>query len=200
MTFEVQHIGPLISGISAFLVFLASIGVFNSWKIGKLKKQLEGTTASMQAMLAANIQEAISSLDPDSYFTLDLAFPSGDKLHIPVLVGRPLTVLENISIAVLSHSKRETVLSLVCKGHGHIDPHAHLHSTEDITIIRGTITCLETGRKYEAGDRWTIPAGEFHGANFQDVTAILVHHPPLPRASERPASLEAMSRIFSSYT
>ena len=158
---------------------------------------LENTTSSaMQKLIAAGHLAVVKELDPKSYFTLELEFPGGPKMRVPMVQGRPLGMLENITVEVTHVTSERTTATLVCNGFGHVDMHCHPTHHERIRVDAGTMTCLLTGRIFREGDVWDVPAGEMHGAHFQDAVLILHYTPPLPRASEHPVNVDAMQSLF----
>lgn len=190
--------GPLLGGIASLITVLWGIAMWTFNRMAKLrtKQFIDATTAAVQAIIAARMRSMIEDRDPKTYYTMDLSFPDGNKLAVPMIPGVPVRVLENVDVTVIHHGPQETILSLVCDGFGHIGEHCHEMTSERIEIKRGTMTDVKSGRVYRAGDVWEIPAGESHGAVFQDVIALLYHKPPLPTAAERPVNLDAMEKIY----
>lgn len=195
---SLSNLGALLGGIAALLTIMFAIGV----KVAKCisdrstRAIISATTASVQAFIAGQLMRSIEGRDTASYYTLDMRFPDGQFLHVPMIPGMPLMVLENISISVISHSAESTILSLVCVGYGHISEHCHAIATESIRIERGLMTDQQSGRQYRAGDEWRIEAGEFHAAYFHDCVAIITLRPSLPTAAQEPVNLTAMKSIF----
>jgi len=194
----VDSFWTFMGGLASFVIAYPTAvhWLTKRWHRRALSELTEATTASVQAVVARNLKAITDRLDPESFFTLDLRFPNGETLHVPVVIGKPLGYLENITLMVTSHNKAGTFLIMECKGFGRITEHSH-STTEEVTVLSGTMTCLATGRVYKTGDKWVIPPHTLHGANCQDLLASVYHHPPLPTAAERPVSLEAMSKIFS---
>lgn len=192
--------GTLLSGLAALITALWAIAMFTFSRLAKKRTQqfLDATTAAMSVFIAERMKLMIADRDPKSYYTMDLNFPDGNSIVVPMIPGVPVRVLENVDVTVLHHGVNETILSLVCDGFGHIGPHSHERTCERIEVKRGVVTDLQTGHIYRAGDVWEIPAGESHGATFQDVVALLYHKPPLPTAYERPVNLDAVEKIYHS--
>lgn len=198
MTSLLTHIGPIgqfLAGLAAFLSI--SLPVLR-W-LHKAKKDLhEATSETMRQIIQERWKEAIEQADPDSYWTLDVLFGGDDPntgihVRIPMFPYKRLTVSENIQMAVVAHSKDGTVASLHCDGFGHIPIHCHPTTCETIEVRAGTITHIETGRVYRAGETWFIPEGEMYSAIFQDTFAILTYRPPLKTAKDSPPEF---SQIF----
>lgn len=159
-------------------------------------KLIEANSNSVQKLISKQLIKAIDGLDPDDYYTLDLKFPDGNFLHVPMIPNVPLSFLENVSMTVISHTKYATRLSLVCNGFGNLPEHCHELTSEEIRIEEGYMTCLKSGRRYSQGEVWKLPPGEFHGAMMHDCVAIITHRPPLMKASQRPVNILAMENIF----
>lgn len=154
------------------------------------------TTSDVQQSIKQHMLDRISNIDPDTYYTHELCFPGGQKLFIPIIPGIPLPVLENITLQFISHGPNETIISMKCEGHGHIGKHSHGVTIEEIHVMAGVMTDLQTGTMYREGDVWVISPDSEHTATFTDCVAIIILRPPLPKASERSANLEAMSTIY----
>ena len=193
-----SDIASLLGGAAALLTALWGIAIWVAAKICRKRTDeiISATTGAIQKFIVGQMQALIASRDPKSYYTLDLIFPGGDSLRVPMIPGVSVSALENISITVTSHSKRETIATLVCNGFGHIPPHAHAHHHETVSVVSGTMTCLDSGRIYREGDVWEIEPGNFHSATFADCVLILRYHPPLFTAAERPVDLSKMATIF----
>jgi quercetin dioxygenase-like cupin family protein len=191
MTSFLTHLGPIgqfLTGLTAFLSIALPV---LRW-LYKAKKDLhEATSETMRQIIQEKWKEAIEQADPACYWTLDVLFGGDDPntgihMRIPMFPYKRLTVSENIQMAVVAHGKDGTVASLHCDGFGHIPIHCHPTTCETIEVRSGTITHIETGRVYRAGDIWFIPEGEMHSAIFQDTFAILTYRPPLKTAKDSP--------------
>lgn len=191
-------IGSLLGGVATLLASLWAIAIWIAARVCRKRTEevIAATTGAIQKFIANQMDGLIAHRDPKSYYTLDLLFPGGESLRVPMIPGVSIMALENIGVTVTSHNTRETIATLVCKGFGHIPPHAHAHHHETVRVISGTMTCLATGTVYREGDVWEIPPNEFHSATFQDCVLILRYHPPLFSAFDRPVDLTAMSKVF----
>lgn len=181
----------LVGGL--FLIILPHIG--SLFAMIKTRKQMEVTTATMQRLMASKMKDRAASLSPDRYFTLDLKFKTGQQLKVPMFIGEPVEVAENITIAVSAHTKERTIATLQCHGIGVIPSHRHEPNMEILEVKEGTVTHLETGRIYTAGESWEIAAGEFHSAMFHDAVVIITYRPPLHTAKEQPMNLDAIHMV-----
>ena len=191
-------IGSLLGGCATLLASLWAIAIWIAARVCRKRTEeiIAATTGAIQKFIASQMDGLIANRDPKSYYTLDLLFPGGESLRVPMIPGVPVMALENVGITVTSHNVRETIATLVCKGFGHIPSHAHAHHHETVRVISGTMTCLETGTIYREGDVWEIIPGEFHSATFQDCVLVLRYHPPLFSAHDRPVDLSAMAKVF----
>lgn len=195
---NIGEIGHFLAGLSAILTasFAFLTWIFQKITNTQTSKLIDANTHAVQQILAKQLLKDIDELDPEKYYTLDFKFPTGEFLHIPLVTNKSLTILENIKMTVLSHNEESTLITLTCTGFGTIPEHCHEYTCEEIKILKGTMTCLKTGKRYVAGDVWSIQAKEFHGAYLHNCVAILIHKPPLPTAYERPVNLIAMNKIF----
>ena len=191
-------LAALLGASAALLTALWAVAIWVAAKICRKRTDeiIAATTGAIQRFIASQMGALIHHRDPKSYYTLDLVFPGGESLRVPMIPGVSVTALENIGVTVTSHNARETIATLVCKGFGHVPPHAHAHHHESVTVISGTMTCLDTGRIYREGDTWEIEPNTYHSATFQDCVLILRYHPPLFTAAERPVDLSKMATIF----
>ena len=194
----ITETGQLLGGSAAMLAALWAVAIWIAARVCRKRTDeiISATTGAIQKFIAGQMASAILGRDPKAYYTLDLLFEGGDSLRVPMIPGCPLTVLENISITVTAHCKKQTIATLVCKGFGHIPSHAHASHHEEVHVISGTMTDMLTGRIYREGETWSIPPNEFHSATFHDCVLILRYHPPLQTAHERPVDLSAMERVF----
>ena len=193
-----KHAGAIIGYIAAIVVPTATI---LGWVVKRItdtqtNKLIEANTNSVQKLIAKQLTKATQDLNPEDYYTLDLKFPDGNFLHVPMIPNVALCFLENVSMTVISHTKNSTKLSLVCNGFGNFPEHCHESTSEEVRIEEGYMTCLRTGKRYTSGDIWILEPGEFHGAMMHDCVAIITHRPPLMKASQRPVNVLAMNNIF----
>lgn len=194
----IEELAKLLGALAAIITPLWGITLFIQSRIAKRQtgEIVTATTAAIQAFISRRLMQCIDGRDPASYYTLEMAFPGGESMRVPMIPGLPLQVLENIKVTVTSHSKTETIATLVCEGHGNVGLHAHPTHHESIRVETGAMTCMTTGKIYREGDVWDIPAGEFHGAFFSNCVLIIRYHPPLPTASAAPVNLDAMKTLF----
>jgi len=195
---DIKDVGEFLGGLAALLT--VSFGVL-TWIFSAISKAhsnqlLESNNQIYQKIITKQMLREIEDLDPDKFYTMDFKFPSGEFLHVPMIPNTPLTVLENIKMTVLAHDEEATILTLTCKGFGNIPEHCHEFTCEEVKIIRGTMTCIKTGKTYVRGDTWYIPPQEFHGAHLHNCVAIVTHKPPLMTASKRPVNMDAISAVY----
>jgi hypothetical protein len=195
---SLQHVSTLLIAIASLIGTLWGITVaVAAWFSKRQTKEIvDATTSSMQRWCQEQMLEAVSKLNPDSYYTLDLHFSNGLSISAPMVPDVPLFVSENIQIKVISHTADKTMLLLSCKGFGIFLPHFHADTCETIEIREGYLTSRETGTIYREGDQWIIPANEMHSAIMEDCVAVITHRPPLPTAKKRPVDLTNVALIF----
>lgn len=196
---DIKDVGEFLGGLAAIITILFAVFTWIFTLISKAnsEKLLESNNQVYQKIITKQMMREIEDLDPEKFYTMDFKFPSGEFLHVPMIPNKPLTVLENIKMTVLAHDQESTILTLTCKGFGNIPEHCHEYTCEEVKIIRGTMTCLKTGKTYVRGDVWYIPPKEFHGAHLHNCVAIVTHKPPLLTASERPVNMQAINIVFS---
>jgi len=190
------HLGPIgqfLVGLTAFLGLAAT-----GWKAIRSAKReiIEATSACMQRIIAASLKREAQRHQPHEFYTLDVEFEQGHRMAVPMFPGIRMLVSENIEMAVLDHTKEQTELGLWCDGYGTLPKHRHSENCERIVIERGTVTHLESGTVYRAGETWVIKPGEWHSAFFHDCYCRVIHRPPLLTAAVRPVNLDAMPAVF----
>lgn len=193
-----SNLGTLLSGIAA--TFTCIFTILSWYYSRKIKKQTECfmqiDPVAIQNHLSNEMLKKIEDLDVHNFFTLDMAFPSGEVINIPMIEDTPIMVFENITMTVMAHTKDYTIALVKCKGYGTIPTHSHSNSFEEIQVFEGTMTCLETGQQFKKGDIWRIETNKPHGALLHNCYALITYKPPLLTASERPVNLHSMESIF----
>lgn len=194
----IEDLAKLLGVLATILTPLWGITMFIQSKIAKRQTGVivAATTAAMQSFIARQLLRCIDGRDPSTFYTLEMAFPGGESMRIPMIPGLPLQVLENIKVEVVSHNQKETIATLVCDGFGNVGMHSHPSHHESIRVIAGTMTCMSTGKLYREGDTWEVQPGEMHGAFFANCVIVIRYHPPLPTAAESPVNLDAMNSVF----
>lgn len=191
-------IGSMLVGVAAILGVFVTI---MKWMMNRDRNKqtdliLAATTAMVQKNIVKMMLDATEKLDPEKYYTHELCFPGDLKMFVPMIPGVPLPILENITIQVIAHNSKETILAMNCTGFGHIGQHSHGDTTEEIRIQSGMMTDLKTGKQYRKDDVWIIDPNVEHSATFQDCVAIVILRPPLPTAKERPVNMDDSEKIF----
>lgn len=187
------------------LASLAGTSGLAAWIVSALKRSFaqntreiiaEATTAGIQAAIKRNLEARYEEEDPAKTLTLDVHFPNGYVLLVPLFQGAAL-VAENLVMRVAMQNKEFTALDLKAIGFGHLPPHFHATTCETIEIRTGSMTHLETGNIYRPGQTAVFAPGEMHSATFEPGTwCIVTHRPSLPSAKDRPANLSAMPDVF----
>lgn len=188
-------IGTLLSGTTVAITAL--VGVIK-WYL-KRKKQpsiREIDPITIQNYLSNEMMKAVEGLDTREFFTLDMTFPSGEVINVPMVEDMPMMVFENIIMSMMASTKDYTMVLIKCKGFGAIPIHSHSNCVQEVQIFEGTMTCLVTGKQYKKGDIWIIEPNQPHGELLHNCYALITYKPPLPTASERPVNLHSMESIF----
>ena len=204
IAFASEHLAPwgtFLAGIAALIMAVFTVGgIFYKFicrYINSAKEELmEVTTANMQRMIAKQWRHKIDSTNPEDCFTLDVEFEGGHRMKVPMFDSCKLMISENIEMQIVSHSKEQSIAVLECRGFGHILRHRHEPTCEVLEVREGTVTHIETGKIYRSGDKWSIPAGEFHSAYFHDAVVFITYRPPLKTAKEQPADFSVMEAVF----
>lgn len=195
-----EHLGPIGQFLAGLAAFLTVGCTFVAWAWHWLRNVradvIEATTGCMQRIIKASLLREASKRDPGEYYTLDIEFEGGHRMAVPMFLGVRVLVSENIEMAVNDHTREQTELGLWCEGFGALKKHRHGENCERILVERGTVTCVETGVVYRAGETWVIEPGQWHSAVFQDCYCRVIHRPPLPTATVRPVNLDAMGSVF----
>jgi quercetin dioxygenase-like cupin family protein len=188
-----SHLGPA----GQFMTGLTAVaGIWKVVKNASKRGAIEATSHYMQQMIADQLLRESERHSPYDYHTLDIEFPNGHRMAVPMFHGVKVLVSENIQMAVQDHSTDLTEMGLWCDGYGTFPTHRHSDNCETIYIERGTVTHLESGMIYRAGDVWRVEPGEWHSATFNNCYCRIIHRPPLLSAAVRPINLEAMEKVF----
>lgn len=165
------------------------------------KALVSATRADLLKAIASNMERQFADLDKATYVTLDYRM-DGDVscLRIPLCYNRVTECLQGMRLQLVEHSKTETVYSVSTLGyHAPIRLHWHYHEEmEMVQVIRGTVTDVKTGVRYEAGQTWMISPGERHIADFSDAYVLCTVRPPLPFATEHPMNLGGIVSVYDS--
>jgi len=195
-----QHIGAMGQFLVGITAFLTMAGGFTLWAwsmLRKIKREvIEATSAHIFRIIRTALEREAGRHDPSEYYTLEIAFEGGHVMAVPMFNGTRMLIAENVEMAVSDHTKTQTELGLWCEGIGSLVRHRHMESCETVHVERGTVTCLETGVIYRAGDVWHIEQGEWHSATFHDCYCRIIHRPPLLTAAVRPMNLQAIPNVF----
>ncbi len=199
-----EHLGPLgqflggLGGLAAFLGAVATVWKFviQKWASKTKTELIEATSYHMQSIIRASLEREALRHAPADYYTLDIEFEGGLKMAVPMFSGTRMLVSENIEMAVQDHNADHTELGLWCDGFGAMKKHFHAGNCETVHVERGTVTHVESGHVYRAGDTWVIEPGEWHRAVFQDCYCRIIHRPPLLTGAVRPVNLGDMPRVF----
>lgn len=194
-TFTLGELAAFIGSMATLITVLWGITmfIFKTW----FKRIGASVNSTVLRYIKKNMEALISGRDPESYYTLDVHFTNGIALIAPMIPDVRLMVAENLGITVIHHTCTATTLKLQSAGDAYLPPHWHEHTSELIEVKEGTITHIETGRVYRAGEIWHIPSKEIHSAVFsKDCFALVTHRPPLPTAKERPVDIEKIEQAF----
>lgn len=194
---QLAPIGQFLGDIAPFLTVAGGFTLW-AWRLirGMRREMVEATTGCMQRLIKASLLREAARRDPKDYYTLDIEFEGGHRMAVPMFLGYRVLVAENVEMAVNDHTAEQTELGLWCDGFGALKKHRHSETCERIHVERGTVTCMETGVIYRAGETWVIEPGSWHSAVFQDCYCRIIHRPPLPTAATRPVNLDAMATVF----
>ena len=190
------ELSSFFGSLAALIGILWTIGMFcfRRW----FSRLGIAVNATVLRILKKQIEGQISGLDPESYYTHDIHFTNGISLAAPMIPNVEITIAENLTISVTNHNCECTTLALKSTGSAYLPPHFHRHASELIEIRSGSITHMETGRTYNAGEVWFIPVDVPHSAVFApDTFALISCRPPLLTAKERPVNLDQMEEAFS---
>jgi anti-sigma factor ChrR (cupin superfamily) len=120
-------------------------------------------------------------------------------LHVPVIRDEWLTVLPGVEIMGDEYRPDSTTYFLRVAQVAQIRQHRH-RGSESVRVISGTMTDLNTGITYRAGEVWTIPAGEPHSVQFHAPhgghgTVLITTRPALPSTTEQPLKLDDLAAL-----
>lgn len=120
-------------------------------------------------------------------------------LHVPVIRDEWLTVLPGVEIMGDEYRADSTTYFLRVAQVAQIRQHKHRES-ESVRVIAGTMTDMNSGDVYRAGEVWHIPAGEGHSVQFHAPfgghgMVLITARPALPSTSEQPLKLEDLGAL-----
>lgn len=167
----------------------------------QIQRIIATTRADVLKAIASNMEKCFAGLDKTTYVTLDYRMDGDTQcLRIPLAYNRVTECLQGMRLQLIEQSGKETVYSISTLGyHSPIRLHWHYHQEREIIqIIKGSVTDVLTGRKYLAGESWSIPAGIRHIADFDHCYAVVTITPPLPFASTHPIMLDGIANVYES--
>lgn len=185
--------------VSAITVILSMVRMWQNRSEKKLTQLVNTTRTELLTALASNMERQFSSLDKSTYVTLDYRMDGDTKcLRIPLAFDKVTECLQGMRLQLLDHNEVETIYSVSTLGFdAPVRLHWHYHEeTETVQVIKGSVTDVQTGRKYKAGEVWVIPPGHRHIADFDNAYTICTVRPPLPLAAVHPIQLEGAGDIY----
>jgi hypothetical protein len=174
------------------------LGVVKFW-MNRTRRQLQMDLHAVLESHGARIMRQIDGVDPNTYVTLDFKQANGrSDLAIPLLRDRAVEPITGLFLTLEAIFPDRTEYQVSTREHP-VPVRLPLHShsgTESVTVIRGTLLDVATGRSYTEGETWHIEPGKNHSAEFYRCIALAIMRPPLPLASVRPANLDAIRSVY----
>lgn len=151
-------------------------------------------------LLRLQMEEAARKAGSKRTRVIDIEFLDRHcTLQVPVIRDEWLTVLPGVEIMGDEYRPDSTTYFLRVAQIAQIRQHRHRES-ESVRVIAGTMTDLDTGDVYRAGEAWTIPAGQPHSVQFHAPfgghgLVLITARPALPSTSEQPIKLEDLGAL-----
>jgi|TARA_R110002110_G_scaffold5141_2_gene26440 quercetin dioxygenase-like cupin family protein len=187
---DLTALGGFFGGLGVLLTALTTITILAFKRVIKTAQEVE---TRIDGLIASHLESQLANRDPSRYYTLDITFKNGTTLVVPMIPLVEVTFAKNLHAFVADHNEQETTIQIRSTGFAALPPHSHAHSCETIEIRRGSVTHLETGHVYIAGDIWSIGIGEVHSAVFSgNFLGLITHRPKLPTAKTRPVDLAGL--------
>ena len=197
---SLNEMGVFISGVSALLVALIAVA---GWLDKRCKAHLDLTQAGILRAIGSRLRDQTKGVDPATYVTLDYQMDGASPLRIPLVhdqVTEPLVGFQMVLVDRGEHNG-QSVYSITTIAHPEIIrlPWHYHDGTESITVVIGRMVDVATGHTYGPGDVWHIPPGTRHTADFFRCHAVCTMRPRLPLASDAPANLDAIERVYQAF-
>lgn len=196
-TGEISSILASSATVGALVLAVAKFWVSRAEK--RCHAQLLVTREEVLRAIGSKIERQIARKDKSTYVTLDYRMDGQDGfLRVPLLYEEIVEPLQGLRLQLVDHDKERTKYSISTIGH-HAPVRLHWHYHEEaevIHVIEGTVTDVQTGRVYHAGEIWPIAPGIRHAADFFEAYALATVRPPLPYATIAPAMLSGIQCVY----
>lgn len=166
-----------------------------------MREHVVKTRADLLIAFANLIEKQFADLDKSAYVTLDYRMDGDIRcLRIPLHFSRVTEPLQGMRLQLVAHDADETVYSVSTIGHHEqVRFHWHYHDEmELVQVVKGSVTDVDSGRVYKAGEIWIIEPGVRHIADFNEAFCLCTVRPPLPYASTHPIQLQGIAFVYDS--
>lgn len=189
--------GQFFGGLAAILSAVAggTVWIFNRWRKHDLKQITDHFDTKVWAVVEKRMLDAAARAGPDDTHVIRIIFVNGLKCSVPLTPEWVEVDPCGAKIQLFESSNDETTYQLHCPAPYQIATHAHIEE-ESVTVQRGSMTDMATGRVYHSGETWVIPPQTHHTVFFAAGSLFMVTvRPPLPRNSSVPLDLKHLKQI-----
>jgi hypothetical protein len=195
----IEHADQVGVGVASVITAVGAV----LWPILKRLRRLQAkvdrlTDTSIQGILAAtqkNIMAVAAVADQSKVFTLDIMFERGIYVSLPIIVGTTYSPWPGLEMTGIRSRRDATHYSLQTTQPVTLVRHSH-EEHECVEVIDGSMTDLDSGKVFRAGEVWEIAPGLDHRVYFEAAGLYLVTiRPPLPHASERPINVDRLAEL-----
>jgi hypothetical protein len=191
--------GQFLAGLAAILTAVGAgfVWIFNRWRKHDLKQITDHFDTKVWAVVEKRMLEAAARAGPEDTHVIRIIFVNGLKCSVPLTHEWVEVDPCGAKIQLFESSSEETTYQLHCPSPYQIATHAHIEE-EEVTVQRGFMTDLVTGKVYHPGDTWTIPPQTPHSVFFSAGSLMMIAvRPPLPRNSSVPLDLKHLKQVES---
>lgn len=166
------------------------------------QKQARVMTDWLTAKISENLIRIASQAGPARTRVIDMVFTDTSvKLGIPVVLDQWMALPWGLWVCGVDFNRKSTGYLIKCDTTSRLLTHTH-EGSEMVQVIQGTMEDLNTGKRYEAGDMWVIPASAPHMVHFdapkddRSFIAMVVVTPALPDPRQSPINLTGLARLI----
>jgi len=170
------------------------------WKIHvesrKWKAIYDVSVAGILKSIRLNINSVVQKSEPDKIHTLGIQFEGGIYISIPVIIGTSYCPWPGLTLTGIRSTRDMTNYSLETSQATTLVRHQHDGYEERVTVVDGSMTDLDHGVVFHAGETWTIAPGSPHRVYFEAHGLFMCELvPALPLAKDKPVNVDRLHEL-----